>query len=133
MMEILTPEEVGLFHRDGYLKFRRVIEDEQIQRLRAELDRVIAEERTREDDADLPPEFAYGQDRRGQERPGARAIHQYVNIWKVVPAYREAIHNPRITATVRDLMAVPRIRIWHDQIISKPPGDNKHFNCHHDF
>ena len=116
-MEILTPEQVEQFRRDGYLKFRRVIE----------------EERTREDDAGLPPEFAYGHDRKGQARAGARAIHQFVNIWKVVPAYEETIHNPLITGAIRDLMGVPRVRIWHDQVISKPPGDNKHFNCHHDF
>src|SRR5690242_11342453 len=107
-MKILTEAEFEQFHRDGYLKFRRVISDEQIDRLRAALDRVIAEELTREDDGDLPPEFRYGHDRKGQDRAStgrdARAIHQYVNIWKVCPEYRETIDNPSITAVVRDLM-----------------------------
>ena len=30
-------------------------------------------------------------------------------------------------------MGVDTIRLWHDQIISKPPHDNGHFSCHHDF
>jgi ectoine hydroxylase-related dioxygenase (phytanoyl-CoA dioxygenase family) len=136
-MQILTQEQVDCFHRDGYLRFTRVISDEQIERLRGELDRVIAEELEREDDGGLPPEFRYGHDRKGQAPDASgrqpRAIHQYVNIWKVVPAFREVIHNPRITAAVRDLMGVERIRLWHDQIISKPPGDNKKFAFHHDF
>ncbi len=136
-MEILSQTEVDHFHRDGYLKFRRVISAEQIDRLRAALDRVIAEELTREDDSELPPEFRYGHDRKGQDRASsgrdARAIHQYVNIWKVCPEYQETIHNPSITAAVRDLMEAPRIRLWHDQVISKPPGDNKLFGFHHDF
>ena len=132
-MSILTQEQMERFHRDGYLKFGSVIEAAEVERLRAALDRVIAEELTRKDYSDLPPEFAYGHDRKGQDRQDVRAIHQFVNMWKVVPEYREVLHNPKITGVVRELMDVERIRLWHDQIISKPPGDNAHFSCHHDF
>ena len=136
-MDILTQAERDRFHADGYLKFRRVISDAQIEGMRAALDRVIADELERDDDSDLPPEFRYGHDRKGQDRASsgrdARAIHQYVNIWKVCPEYRETIHKPSVTAVVRDLMEAPRVRLWHDQVISKPPGDNKKFGFHHDF
>src|SRR5262249_47583172 len=136
-MEILTEAEFERFHTDGYLKFRRVISEEQIESLRTALDRTIAEELTREEDGDLPPEFRYGHDRKGQDRASsgrdARAIHQFVNIWKVRPEYAERFHNPSAPAVVRDLMQAPRIRLWHDQVISKPPGDNKKFAFHHDF
>ncbi len=134
-MEILTSEETERFYRDGYLKFRRVLQEAQVERLRAALDRVIAEEATREDDTGLPPEFAYGHDRKADagSRREARAIHQFVNMWKVAPEYREVIHTPAITGAIRDLMGVAQIRLWHDQVISKPPGDNAHFSCHHDF
>src|SRR5262245_49012036 len=134
-MEVLTAEEVARFRRDGYLRFRRVMDDAEVERLRAALDRVIAVERERRDDGGLPPEFAYGHDRgatAGEPRP-ARAIHQFVNMWKVVPEYRATLHNPLVTGGIRDLMEVPRLRLWHDQVISKPPGDNAHFDCHHDF
>jgi ectoine hydroxylase-related dioxygenase (phytanoyl-CoA dioxygenase family) len=115
--------------------------------MRAALSRVIAVELTRESDDGLPPEFRYGHDRKGagSREPGAgsqttegvarrvRAIHQYVNIWKVCSEYRETIHNPSVTAAIRDLMGVERVRLWHDQVISKPPGDNEKFGFHHDF
>ncbi|MDQ3814464.1 MAG: phytanoyl-CoA dioxygenase family protein [Armatimonadota bacterium] len=130
-MERLNTEQIEQFHRDGYLKFGRVIEDEHIERLRAALDSVIAEELAGIAATPRPPEFAYGHDR-GQER-AARAIHQFVNMWKVSPVYREVIHNRRITGAIRDLMGAEQIRLWHDQVISKPPGENKHFACHHDF
>src|SRR5207253_10318040 len=80
-MEILTEAEFERFHADGYLKFRRVISDEQLESMRAALDRTIAAELTREDDGGLPPEFRYGHDRKGQDRAAtgreARAIHQF--------------------------------------------------------
>ncbi len=133
-MAVLTSEEIAKFHRDGYLPFRQVIDDATVEKLRGALDEVIREELSREE-ADRPPEFAYGHDRKAtatMERP-ARAIHQFVNMWKVSPAYREILDNPLIVGAVRDLMDVEHIRLWHDQVISKPPGDNGHFACHHDF
>lgn len=134
-MTALTSAQVEQFHRDGYLRFGRALDENGVERLREELDRVIEEERTRENDSHLQPEFAFGHDRKADigKRTWARSIHQYVNIWKVVPEYREVLHNPLITGAVRDLMDVAQIRLWHDQIISKPPGDNFLFSCHHDY
>jgi phytanoyl-CoA hydroxylase len=134
-MSVLTPQEVDRFHRDGYLKFRRVIDDAGVEGLRDALDGVIRDELAREELPDRPPEFAFGHDRKATattERP-ARAIHQFVNMWKVSPEYRAVLDNPLITGAIRELMDVDHIRLWHDQVISKPPGDNGHFACHHDF
>src|SRR5436190_1770537 len=64
---MLTTAQIEQFHRDGYLKFGRVIDDATVERLREEL------------------------------------------------------------------MGAERVRIWHDQVISKPPRENKHFACHQDF
>lgn len=131
-MSVLTTQQIEQFHQDGYLKFGRVLSDAQVERMRAALSRVIEEELTRTDYSDLPPEFAYGHARKG-EGEVRRAIHQFVNMWKVAPEYRETIHHPLITGAIRELMAVEHVRLWHDQVISKPPGDNEKFQCHHDF
>jgi ectoine hydroxylase-related dioxygenase (phytanoyl-CoA dioxygenase family) len=128
---MLSEDQIDQFHRDGYLKFGRVIDDATVESLRAALARTIAEELEREEEAGLPPEFAFGHDRKGERVE--RAIHQFVNLWKVVPEYAEVIRNPRITSVVKELMGADRLRIWHDQVISKPPRENKHFACHHDF
>ncbi|MBW3623430.1 MAG: phytanoyl-CoA dioxygenase family protein, partial [Armatimonadetes bacterium] len=132
---VLTPEQVERFRRDGYLKFGRVLDVGQVETLRTALDRTIEQEMRREDDSSVPPEFAYGHDRKAEEASGrpVRAIHQFVNMWKVVPEYREVLHHPTITGAIRDLMDVERVRLWHDQVISKPPGDNGKFAFHHDF
>ncbi len=134
-MSILTGEQREQFYRDGYLRLGKVLEAEQVEGLRAELDRVIKQEQEREDYSDLPPEFAFGHDRKGQskETRSVRAIHQFVNMWKVSPLYEQVLRNPLITGAISELMDDTPLRIWHDQIISKPPGDNAHFQCHHDF
>ena len=133
-MAVLSPEQLERFHRDGYLKFGRVIDDEQIETLRAGLDRVITDELAGTATTKRPPEFAFGHDRKDERMGRAnRAIHQYVNIWKVDADYARVIHNPLVTAAVRELMGADGVRLWHDQIISKPPDDNAKFACHHDF
>ncbi|MCA1596516.1 MAG: phytanoyl-CoA dioxygenase family protein [Chloroflexi bacterium] len=131
-MAVLTEEQKSKFYKDGYLRFGRVIDDREVEALRAGLDRVIQEEKEGTQTAPRPPEFAFGHDRKGAG-PAQRAIHQFVNMWKVDPAYAHLIHNPVITGAVRELMEAPRVRLWHDQVISKPPGENQHFQCHHDF
>ena len=86
---------------------------------------------------DSSPEFKYGHDRHGDKlKRGSghpRAIHQYVNMWKRESSYEAAIHNPLIAGTARALLNTSEVRLWHDQIISKPPKDNGHFGFHHDF
>ena len=129
-----TTDPIHRFRRDGYLKHGRVVDDRLLASLRDALERERLAEMERDDHTGLPPEFAYGHDRKGQ-KPGdaGRAIHQFVNMWKVAPEYREPIHLPAIYEVVAALMGVPAVRLWHDQVISKPPGDNGKFACHHDF
>jgi ectoine hydroxylase-related dioxygenase (phytanoyl-CoA dioxygenase family) len=131
-MGILTVEQLEHFKRDGYLKFGPAVDPAEVENMRAGLERVIVEEQQRDSDEGLPPEFVYGHDRKSAKIE-RRSIHQFLNMWKIDDAYRRAINNPKITQAVRELMGVDRVRIWHDQVISKPPGDNDLFGCHHDF
>jgi phytanoyl-CoA hydroxylase len=132
-MNVLSQDEIARFWRDGYLKFRQVLTAQEIEGLRAALDRTIREELDGTHDGERPPEFAFGHSRRGQDVGADRAIHQFVNMWKVAPEYRAVLSNPLIAGAVRELMDAPAVRLWHDQVISKPPGENKLFACHHDF
>ena len=87
-MEILTPEQKEAFYRDGYLRFGKVIEPDQVETLRNALARTIREEQERdENDTSLPPEFRYGHARKDSGKTDL-AIHQFVNMWKVVPEFR---------------------------------------------
>ena len=130
-----TQEQIDFFQENGYVKFGRVLDSDGVEAMRAGLDAVIELELTEGDDSS--PEFKYGHDRkkdrlnRGSGHP--RAIHQYVNMWKRESSYEAAIHNPLIAGTARALLDTPEVRLWHDQIISKPPHDNGHFGFHHDF
>ena len=132
---MVTQEQIDFFQENGYVKFGRVLDSDGVKAMRAGLDAIIELELAEGDESS--PEFKYGHDRRedrlnrGSGHP--RAIHQYVNMWKREPHYEAAIHHPLIAGTVRALLDTPEVRLWHDQVISKPPHDNGHFAFHHDF
>ncbi len=132
---MVTQQQIDFFQENGYLKFGKVLDSAEVAAMRTGLDAVIELELGEGDDSS--PEFKYGHDRRenrlnrGAGHP--RAIHQYVNMWKRDAHYERAIHHPLIAGTARALLDTPEVRLWHDQVISKPPHDNGHFGFHHDF
>jgi len=136
---MVTQAQIDFFQENGYLKLGKVLEPNGVEAMRDGLDAVIKMELTEGDDSS--PEFRYGHDRR-EDQPNSvnlhgrrhpRAIHQYVNMWKRDADYEAAIHHPLIAGTARALLNTPKVRLWHDQVISKPPHDNGHFGFHHDF
>ncbi len=130
---MVAEKQIRFFEENGYLKYGKALEPSEVEAMRSGLDRIIQLE-LRESDASSP-EFGYGHDRDGESPEGrpARAIHQYVNMWKRDPAYEAAIHHPVIAGAARGLLRTPETRLWHDQVISKPPKDNGHFRFHQDF
>ena len=128
---MISPEKIRFFHDNGYLKGGRILDLNQVEEMRSGLDRVMELEATGGDDSHH--EFGFGHRRGGEDYPADRAITQFINMWKREAMYARVMHHPVIAGTVGALLDTPRVRLWHDQIISKPPGDNGHFEFHQDF
>ncbi|MEM7028438.1 MAG: phytanoyl-CoA dioxygenase family protein [Chloroflexota bacterium] len=129
---MLTAEQIQFFNDNGYLRYGHALNTDEVEEMRAGLDRVIAIEASGGDDAE--PEFKYGHRRPNEknDRPD-RPIIQFINMWKREPMYERILHNPHIAGVAAALLDTPRVRLWHDQIISKPPEENGHFHFHQDF
>jgi phytanoyl-CoA hydroxylase len=111
---MLTPEQIKQFHRDGYLRSGKVLNDEQVELLRSELQRVI-------DDGDKPgvPQPVLLHNMNGDPN---NAVWQIVNIWEASTPFRDLlIANPTIAEEMSQLTGASALRIWHDQIQYKPP------------
>ena len=128
---MISPEQIRFFHDNGYLKGGRILDLNQVEEMRAGLDRVIELEAAGGDDSHQ--EFGFGHRRGGEDYPAGRAITQFINMWKRDAMYARVMHHRVISGIARALLDTPRVRLWHDHIISKPPGDNGHFEFHQDF
>lgn len=128
---MITQEQIQFFSENGYLCYGRVLDMPDVDELRAGLDRVIEIEMSGGDDSS--PEFKYGHRRGNADANQSRPIIQYINMWKREPSYERLLHHRLIAGVACALLNTPRVRLWHDQIISKPPEDNGHFHFHQDF
>lgn len=110
---MLTQAQIDFFHANGYVNGGPVLNDEQVEILRAETMRVI-EERER---TDIPqPVLA-----RNLSRDDSSPVWQIVDIWMASEPFRQLMVHPQITKGLAQLTDASELRIWHDQIQYKPP------------
>lgn len=108
---MLTNEQVEQFQRNGFLNGGQILDDAQVETLRGELARVLANHDTLErkpvrlnnlsGNADAP-------------------VWQIVNIWEASEPFRDLVGNPKIAEEIAQLTGARELRIWHDQIQYKP-------------
>lgn len=109
---MLTLAQVAEFKSQGYLRGSKMLDDAQVDELRAEIDRVI-EQRDRKDIPQpvLCHNFTFND---------ATPVWQIVNIWEASPAFAKLIYHPVIGEEMAQLTGAKTLRIWHDQIQYKP-------------
>jgi phytanoyl-CoA hydroxylase len=110
---MLGESQVKQFRRDGFLNAGKVLDDDTVDLLRSELDRVM-DERDRED---VPqPVLLRNLNSRVPDRP----VWQIINIWEASRAFRKLAENREIVRCVSQLTGASQLRVWHDQIQYKP-------------
>lgn len=108
---MLTAEQIAQFHENGFLNGGHVIGDEEVDVLRAELERVIENQDMLER---KPVRIA------NLSGKAEAPVWQIVNIWEASDAYRDLMCNRKIAEDVAQLTGASELRIWHDQIQYKP-------------
>jgi ectoine hydroxylase-related dioxygenase (phytanoyl-CoA dioxygenase family) len=124
---MLSPTQVTEFDRNGYLNGGRVLDDAEVDELRAELDRIIARGKTGFASGEPKPvrivDLSAG---KGGE------VWQIVNIWEASPAYERLLYLKPVVEAISRLAHHPDIQIWHDQIQYKPAHHGGINNWHQD-
>ena len=110
---MLTDAQMISFRENGYVNGGRLLSADQVERLRAEVMRVIAER----DRPDIVQPVLCRNLSGDENAP----VWQIVNIWQASSPFRELMSHPQITAAISQLTGSRQLRIWHDQIQYKPP------------
>jgi ectoine hydroxylase-related dioxygenase (phytanoyl-CoA dioxygenase family) len=121
---MLTQEQIAQFHADGFLNGGPILNDEEVETLRAEIMRVI-EQRDRRD---IPQPVLV----RNLTKNDAAPVWQIVDIWMASEPFRQLIAHPQITAGIAQLTDASELRIWHDQIQYKPAQIGGQTDWHQD-
>ncbi len=107
----LSDEAVQAYRRDGVVHVPQVISPEDAARFR---------------DAALA-----AAERLSDRYEGGAIFRQYVNVWAQDETLRELTLNPALARVATALAGVP-LRLWHDQLLIKPPHNGAATEFHQD-
>lgn len=102
----LSPEQAGSYRANGFLVIEGFLDDEEVQSLREAIDAGVA---------------ALGRDGRARSDDRRRRVDErHVNLWRTEERLRRFCLDPRLGRLAGELAGVDGVRLWHDQVLTKP-------------
>ncbi|MCD9022948.1 phytanoyl-CoA dioxygenase family protein [Cohnella silvisoli] len=111
----ITQQDKETFERDGYWISPKLLDDDQIARLRNAHDRIWGGDY----DGDGYPMYPY------QPNSNPEALRKFDNGWWINDEVQSVVTDPLLGELTADLLGVDEIRLWHDQVIYKPGTSGK--------
>ena len=108
---VLDEETISAYRRDGVVRIRNII--------------------TPEEAANFAQAALAASESGDDYHKGSKIFNQYVNVWRENDVLRELTLDPRLAAAATALAGVP-LRIWHDQLLIKPPHNGAATEFHQD-
>jgi ectoine hydroxylase-related dioxygenase (phytanoyl-CoA dioxygenase family) len=120
----LTPDQMSAFHGDGFLAGIRVLDEDQVDRLRSELELLL--------DPQHPGAHLFHERHTNESREPGRVLFHALGAWRISPAFHDLLWNPAILAPASQILDGP-VRFWHDQLFVKPPHLGGVVSWHQDY
>ena len=120
----LTHEQIEFFHEYGYLTGVRVLNDEQIEALRAELSKLI--------DPDHPGHHLFYEFHSNESTDPATVLFHALGAWRIAPGFHDLLWNPAFLMPASQLLG-GAVRFWHDQLFCKPSHHGGVVAWHQDY
>jgi ectoine hydroxylase-related dioxygenase (phytanoyl-CoA dioxygenase family) len=109
----ISEEKVLEFEELGFVRFDDVLSADEVSGFRS----AVAE--------------ATNQPGLGPTPLASAMFTQHVNVWRFQDGVRRYVFNRKLAEIARQLSKSARVRLWHDQLIAKMPGNQSTF-WHHD-
>ncbi|HTU89948.1 MAG TPA: phytanoyl-CoA dioxygenase family protein [Gemmataceae bacterium] len=120
----LDDEQVHFFHEYGYLSGIRILSDEQVERLRNELQELFDPKHSGND---LFHEY------HSNESPDpSRVLFHALGAWRIKPGFHDLLWHPAFTVPASQLLG-GAVRFWHDQLFCKPAQHGGVVAWHQDY
>lgn len=117
----VTDEQVAFYRENGYVAIENVLTTAELTSIRAAMSEVI-EQGTMEGVAR----------KEGDSAKAGKVFLQRINLWRVHDGIRDHTLNPKLGEIARRLAGVERMRVFHDHMLTKMPGDSRPTNWHQD-
>lgn len=120
----LTNDQVEFFRVNGYLAGVRLLDDGRVAELNEELAELMGPRYAAD-----PRFYEYHRNESGDD---SRRLFHALGAWRIAPAFHDLIYHPPFVAAAERLLGGP-VRLWHDQLFVKPPGEGGIVAWHQDY
>jgi ectoine hydroxylase-related dioxygenase (phytanoyl-CoA dioxygenase family) len=120
----LSAEQTGFFNENGYLEGIRILDDDQIETLRAGLPGLM--------DAENPARDLFYEFNSNESADPNKVLFHALGAWRISPAFHDLLWHPAFVVPASQLLG-GAVRFWHDQLFVKPAHDGGVVIWHQDY
>lgn len=121
----LSDDQVAFFNEFGYLSGIKLLDDEQVDQLNAELDEI-------KDPAHPKHHLFYEFHSNESANPDAVLFHS-LGHWRITAGFHDVLWNPAFVVAASQLLGNKTVRFWHDQLFCKPAHHGGVVAWHQDY
>ena len=120
----ISDQQVRFFDEFGYLAGIRLLTDEQVEALRAELADVT--------NPSHPGHGLFYEYNSNESADVSRVLFHALGAWRITPGFHDLLWNPAFLVPASQLLR-GAVRFWHDQLFSKPARHGGVVAWHQDY
>jgi ectoine hydroxylase-related dioxygenase (phytanoyl-CoA dioxygenase family) len=120
----LSDEQVAHFHEQGYVAGIRVLDDDQVEILREQLQLLT--------DPQHPGHALFYEYHSNESPDPSRVLFHALGAWRIAPGFHDILWNPAFTVPASQLLD-GAVRFWHDQLFCKPAQHGGVVAWHQDY
>jgi ectoine hydroxylase-related dioxygenase (phytanoyl-CoA dioxygenase family) len=107
----LSDEQVAFFHEQGYLAGVRILNDEQVERLRLELENLM--------DTAHPLHHLFYEFHSNESADPNKVLFHALGAWRIAAGFHDLLWHAAFVVPASQLLG-GAVRFWHDQLFCKP-------------
>jgi hypothetical protein len=121
----LRDEQVDFFNKKGFLSGIRLLNDDQVDRIKSEL-AAIADPRH-------PGHELFYEFHSNESTDPSTILFHALGAWRITDGLHDVLWNPRFVVAASQLLGNVPVRFWHDQIFWKPAKQGGVVAWHQDY
>ncbi len=120
----LSDEQVRFFNEHGYLAGIRILDDQQVARLRDELVDLL--------NTEYPGHHLFYEFHTNESKDPSKTLFHALGAWRIKPGFHDILWHPAFTMPASQLLG-GAVRFWHDQLFCKPADHGGVVAWHQDY
>lgn len=108
----LSDEQLIFFAENGYLSHVKLLEEEQVEKLKKELTAIT--------DSSHPKHDLFYEFHSNESGDENGVLFHSLGHWRITEGFHDVLWNPRFVVAASQLLGNRAVRFWHDQLFCKP-------------